>query len=95
MEKQEQIKKLNFAKNIMERIISKGGVMGSLAKMYIENDENTDKFIMECAEQCQNKTAEELWGDALVLDILKYKMMRMGIKHKVWRSKKMAFLSSA
>lgn len=93
MEKAKQIEKLNFANSIMQRIISKGGIMGSAAKMYIDNAENTDKFIKECSEQCHNKTAKDLWGEQLVLDILNYSMNKMKKGQlNVWRSKSMSFI---
>lgn len=46
--------------------------MASCAKQYVGDDEKADQFILECSEQCHNKTAKELWGEKLVLAIKEY-----------------------
>lgn len=58
--------------NILNRIINKGGIMGACAKMYINDEEKTNGFILECLKQCHNESAKKLWGEELVLDIRKY-----------------------
>ena len=57
---------------ILLLIISKGGLYGGAAKMYINDGKEASRFITECAEQCHNKLAMELWGKELVDDIVKY-----------------------
>lgn len=60
------------SKRLLNRIKAKGGIYGKAAEMYINDDEKADLFIRECAEQCHNKLAKELWGEELILDIIKY-----------------------
>jgi hypothetical protein len=57
---------------LLERIINKGGIMGSCAKMYIYNKELANEFILECYYQCHNNSATQLWGEELIIDIRNY-----------------------
>lgn len=57
---------------ILERIINKGGIMGACAKRYICNKEQSHQFILECYYQCHNRSAVQLWGEELIIDIQKY-----------------------
>ncbi len=59
-------------KAIMNSIKAKGGLYGSAVDMYINDDEKADGFIRECAEQCHNKLAQDMWGEELVIAIKKY-----------------------
>ena len=54
---------------LLERIISKGGLYGSAAKMYAGDKEKTEQFILECSEQCHNRSAVNQWGEDLVEEI--------------------------
>ncbi|MBI2723108.1 MAG: hypothetical protein HYX39_13120 [Bacteroidetes bacterium] len=70
---------------ILTQIISKGGLIGSAAKFYLNDKEKTDKFILECAEQCHSKNAVNLWGEELVKEIIKYRNSEMSsIGYKNW-----------
>ncbi|MBA3706088.1 MAG: hypothetical protein H0W84_09375 [Bacteroidetes bacterium] len=60
------------ASTLLERIISKGGLMGRAAKVYAGDQEKADQFIRECAEQCHNKLAQDMWGGDLVMAIKEY-----------------------
>jgi len=60
------------AKDILNGIIRKGGLMGAAAKMYINDEEKTNQFIKECSEQCHNKSAREFWGEELIKEIMEY-----------------------
>ncbi len=59
-------------KAILEGIKSKGGLYARAAVMYMDDAEKGDLFIKECAEQCHNKSAQELWGEELVKAIKEY-----------------------
>lgn len=59
-------------KEILTRIINKGGLMALCAKKYVHDEEQTDLFIQECAQQCHNNSALKLWGEDLVNDIKNY-----------------------
>lgn len=58
--------------SILKNIISKGGLMGDCAKLYLNNEVMTHRFIIECSEQCHHELAIEYWGNELVLDIINY-----------------------
>lgn len=64
-------------KAILEGIKAKGGLYGRAVELYMSDDEKADQFIRECAEQCHNKLAQELWGEELVSDILNYSGMKV------------------
>jgi hypothetical protein len=57
---------------ILERIISRGGIMGACAKRYLHNKEQADQFILECYYQCHNNSAIRLWGEDLIIEIKNY-----------------------
>lgn len=57
---------------LLEKIISKGGLMGKAAKLYEGDKKKSEKFVIECSEQCHNKIALDLWGEELVYEIQKY-----------------------
>jgi hypothetical protein len=59
-------------KAILNGIKAKGGLYGRAAEMYMNDDEKADQFIKECAEQCHNRLAQEMWGEELVLSIREY-----------------------
>jgi len=65
---------------IIQGIISSGGLYGQIAERIAENDR--DKFIIECFEQCHNKEAHELWGQELVMDIISYRLDLIRIPFK-------------
>jgi hypothetical protein len=59
-------------KTILNGMKAKGGVYGRTAEMYMNDDEKADLFIIECAKQCHNKLAQDMWGEDLILAIIKY-----------------------
>lgn len=63
----------NVERNILRRIIKKGGMMGMCAEFYINDEKNAGLFILECSEQCHHQSMTKLWGIKLVSDILEYK----------------------
>jgi len=56
-------------KKIMEKIISKKGLMGRVAEMYINDEDKAKNFIKECREQTHNEMAQKHWGKKLVREI--------------------------
>lgn len=60
------------ASNILEKIISKGGLMGKCAQLYKTDPILTDQFIRECFEQCHTPIALQQWGEVLVSEIRTY-----------------------
>ncbi len=59
-------------KTILNAIKAKGGLYGRAVEMYMNDEEKADQFIKECAEQCHNRLAQEMWGEELVLAIREY-----------------------
>ena len=64
-------------KAILNSIKAKGGLYGRAVDMYMNDDEKADQFIRECAEQCHNKLAIDIWGEELVSDILNFSGIKM------------------
>lgn len=66
------IKTENKRAEILTRIISKGGLLGSCAKIYINDKVKAHQFILECSEQCHHSLIINHFGEELVADIIKY-----------------------
>lgn len=58
--------------DILNRIISRGGLLGSCAKLYINDKVKAHQFILECSEQCHHLLIINYFGEKLVADIVKY-----------------------
>lgn len=57
---------------ILKQIIEKGTMIGKCAKLFENDSVKADQFIKECAQQCHNKSAKELWGEKLTKAIIEY-----------------------
>ena len=53
----------------MEKIISKKGLMGVVAKKYVNNEKEATRFIKECREQTHNESTKKYWGEKLIKEI--------------------------
>ncbi len=62
----------NKRTDILNAIISKGGLMGNCAKLYLNDEVMGHQFIIECSEQCHLSLTFEYFGKELVYDIVKY-----------------------
>ncbi len=47
-------------------------MLGFAAKMYVNDEEKVDQFLIECSKQCHHQSAKDFWGEQLVFDIIKY-----------------------
>lgn len=63
---------MNDCKKIIDGIIRSGGLYGEIASQ-LPVSHQTD-FIVECFEQCHNKTVYDLWGGELIMDIISYRL---------------------
>jgi hypothetical protein len=61
-------------KNILERIILRGGIFGATAAEHATDEINGNLFIKECFEQCHNRGLWDYWGKELVLDLILYRL---------------------
>ncbi len=59
-------------KEILARIIEKGGLYGSCAKLYFNDSYKSHLFLIECSEQCHHTSLIEFFEDELIFDILNY-----------------------
>lgn len=59
-------------RNILNRIINKGGLLGSCAMLYIDNEDCSERFLSECYQQCHIEELIKFWGKELIEDIIKY-----------------------
>lgn len=57
---------------LLNQIISKGGLIAACAEIYINDEEQSKKFLIECSEQCHNKSFIDYLGQDLIMDIIKY-----------------------
>lgn len=62
----------NKRTDILNAIISKGGLMANCAKLYLHDEVMGHQFIIECSEQCHLSFTFEYFGKELVSDIVKY-----------------------
>lgn len=63
---------MSVRQTIMTKIISKGGLIGKVASLYIDSNKLSDQFIAECFDQCRNNSAKEHWGEDLIKEIKNY-----------------------
>jgi hypothetical protein len=59
-------------KQILNKVVEKGGLFAIGAKMYINDPRLTDQFIVELSEHYHAPGAKMLWGDELNEQIMKY-----------------------
>jgi hypothetical protein len=59
--------------NILERIIEKGGLIGTIA-VYATDEQKVELFMTECFEQCQHIALQNFWGNELVKDVVHYRV---------------------
>ena len=62
----------NDKKTILNQIVLKGGLLGACAALYINDEEKGDLYLRECADNCDKKLAQDLWGADLIAAIKKY-----------------------
>lgn len=58
--------------DILIRIIKKGGLYGSCAKLYFNDSYKSHLLLLECSEQCHHLSLIEFWGEELIFDIIDY-----------------------
>ncbi len=61
------------SKEILALIIPLGGLYGTCAKFYIHDEVKSHQFVIECFEQCHNKSMIEFLGFELTQSIIEYK----------------------
>lgn len=61
-----------FAKEILDEVISKGGLYGSIAKKYEHNPYYVSRFIHEFSEQCETSLVRKNYGQALINKVQKF-----------------------
>lgn len=57
---------------ILHQIISKGGLYGNIAKLYLNDSIKSHQFLLECSEQCHHISLIEFFGNELIEDIVTY-----------------------
>ena len=62
----------------MEKIIQKGGLMGSCAELYKDDPALSDTFVRECAAWQNHFTFYKFWGQQLAAEIICYTMKYRG-----------------
>lgn len=58
--------------DILHQIISKGGLYGSCAKLYLNDSMKSHQFLLECSEQCHHQSLIDFFGNELIEDIINY-----------------------
>ena len=57
---------------ILLRIRKYGGLLGAVAKLYLNDIEKGKGYICEIAEQCNKGYLKETWDDKLITDIKEF-----------------------
>ena len=57
---------------ILKQIISKGGLLGRCANLYVNDEPMAHKFILECSEQSHHKMLIDYFGIDLISEIENY-----------------------
>lgn len=66
--------RLQTSKNLLLKVIRRGGLYGKCATLYINEPLKRQQFLMECADQCNKVMAKKLWGKNLIKEIQKFKI---------------------
>jgi hypothetical protein len=67
--------------NILNGIASKGGLLGTCASFYLNDETMGHQFIMECSEQCHIEFTSEYLGKELVSDIIEYSKLKRNVNN--------------
>jgi len=62
---------------LLKKIIDKGGLLGACAEIYLNDDEKSSLFILECSEHCHSPSMLKHWGNELVDEITDYSLAIM------------------
>jgi len=54
---------------IMAEIVNKKGLIGTIAKLYLHDEQKARQFIRECGHQMHNPGARKHWGEELSREI--------------------------
>lgn len=57
---------------ILQELMKKGGLTGRAAKMFLNNESDGHKFILECYRHCHHANAYSFWGGELIEKIVAY-----------------------
>ncbi|MDX2172142.1 MAG: hypothetical protein SFY56_03430 [Bacteroidota bacterium] len=57
---------------ILKQIISKGGLLGRCANLYVNDKSMAHKFILECSEQAHHAMLIDYFGIDLISEIINY-----------------------
>lgn len=65
---------------ILKQIANKGGILGMVARYCLEDEKKFDgnQFLIECYEQCDINSVQNLFGLELVNDIINYNVKYNG-----------------
>lgn len=61
-------------REILEEIITKGGLYAVAAQLYMNDERKGSYFIAECFDQCHHLSTAENWGKELVLKIIYFRL---------------------
>lgn len=85
----------NFeAKNILLRIINKGGLIGKCGEFCLHDPQKTSDFIIECSEQCHHYSTKRMWGEELVSDIVKYAQSQLKTQRPIIKKPEFTLVKS-
>lgn len=57
---------------LLEKVISKGGLLAKVGKLYTNDYDKADQFLRECAAQSHIKGAINYWGTDLIKELEAY-----------------------
>ncbi len=69
------------ALNILEKLATKGGVVGESARICKSNEEKTIQFLKECYEMSYSESICSIWGTDLVNEIRRYVLKKFPNLH--------------
>lgn len=79
---------------LIKEVKRKGGLFAAIADD-LQNEDDAEKFIIMCFEQCHNELAEELWGNRLILKIVNCRLALIRNKFKELLARKKSQLRSS
>jgi hypothetical protein len=60
------------SQTILKRVISKGGLLGACADMYIQDEDKAKQFISELSQMCEKQDYTNYFGKDLITEIHRF-----------------------
>lgn len=64
-------------KELLEEVISKGGVIGAIGKKYLHSDDLCKAYLVELSNQIGCENCQRLWGEKIINELRKFRSVNV------------------